>query len=312
MQNLYDLLGVRPDDDAENLRRAYRKAVKESHPDHHGSDPEAASRFRQITEAYGVLRNADRRAAYDLQLEFERRPLRWKVRRALSGIKRHAMYDVLAGAVFAAMLAAAYELHIRASVTFFDEASVIIAPGQDSGDQPVGQSDAAGHGRSEQRVAAPQMPIVVPIAPPAIAPAENDGGGPEMTPREPADPSGEIKIAARDNESDGGVELVDRHEMPSSDVQFPAPNPSSASVPASVDRRDVKAPDPSSASAGGLKLPEIKTMTARPQQIAAKRHVASRSPALVEQAALENRDTAARDTVASDNSPSLYVFGVGY
>jgi len=186
----------------------------------------------------------------------------------------------------------------------------------------VGQGDAARRGRSEQRMAAPQMPIVVPIASPAIAPAENDGGDPEMTPREPApNPSGEIKTAARDNESDGRVDLVDRHEMPSSDVQFPAPNPSSSGIPASVERHDAKAPEPSGTNAGGMKLPEIKTMTVRPQQIAAKRHLASRLP-VEQQAALENRDTAARDTAArdtaardtaaSDNSPSLYVFGVGY
>jgi hypothetical protein len=307
MQNLYDLLGVRPDDDAENLRKAYHKAVKESHPDHHNSDPEAASRFRRITEAYGVLRNAERRAAYDQRLEFERRPLRWKLRRALSDIKRHALYDVLAGAVLAAVLATAYEWHVGGSATFFDEATVIIAPGtgQDFGDPPVAQSDAAGRGRFEQRVAAQQMPIVVPIAPPA----ENDGGDPEMTPREPAPiPSGEIKLAARDNESDGGVDLVDRHEMPEPDVQSPAPNPSSSSVlVASAERRDAKPPEPSGANAGAMKLPEIKTMTGRPQQTAAKRHVASRLPAPVDQAALENRDSA-----APDNAPSLYVFGVGY
>jgi curved DNA-binding protein CbpA len=33
MKNLYDLLGARPDDDAETLRKAYRKAAKASHPD---------------------------------------------------------------------------------------------------------------------------------------------------------------------------------------------------------------------------------------------------------------------------------------
>src|SRR3974377_1957923 len=75
-RNLYDLLGVRPDDDAENLRKAFLKAAKESHPDHHGDDPEAATRFRQIAEAYDILRDAGQRAAYDRLLEAECRPLR--------------------------------------------------------------------------------------------------------------------------------------------------------------------------------------------------------------------------------------------
>jgi DnaJ domain len=50
MKNFYDLLGARPDDDAETLRKAYRKAAKASHPDHHGGDQDAAAQFRQILE----------------------------------------------------------------------------------------------------------------------------------------------------------------------------------------------------------------------------------------------------------------------
>src|SRR5579871_4109551 len=108
-RSLYDLLGVRPDDDAENLRKAFLKAAKESHPDHHGDDPEAARRFRQIAEAYDVLRDAEQRAAYDRLLEVERRPLRSKLKSALSDVKSHIVTDAMAGVILTLVLVGGYE-----------------------------------------------------------------------------------------------------------------------------------------------------------------------------------------------------------
>src|SRR5262245_9639359 len=96
MQSLYDLLGVRPDDDAETLKKAFRKAAKASHPDHHGGDPEAAARFRQISEAYEILRDAGQRAAYDRQLKRERGPSRHEVKRSRSEMRWHAVAALLA------------------------------------------------------------------------------------------------------------------------------------------------------------------------------------------------------------------------
>ena len=58
MKTLYDLLGARPDDDAEELRSAFRKAAKANHPDLHVGDLDAPSRFRQIVQAYDILRDA--------------------------------------------------------------------------------------------------------------------------------------------------------------------------------------------------------------------------------------------------------------
>jgi curved DNA-binding protein CbpA len=106
MKNLYDLLGARPDDDNENLRKAYLKAAKESHPDHHRDDPEAAMRFRQIAVAYKILRDADQRSAYHRLLEFERRPLHHKSKPFRSDVKRRVVY---ASAFLAVVLAIGYE-----------------------------------------------------------------------------------------------------------------------------------------------------------------------------------------------------------
>ncbi|CCD93806.1 conserved hypothetical protein [Bradyrhizobium sp. ORS 375] len=65
MKTLYDLLGALPDDDAEDIRAAFRKAVKESHPDINPGDPDAALRFRQIVRANDILGDKEQRTAYD-------------------------------------------------------------------------------------------------------------------------------------------------------------------------------------------------------------------------------------------------------
>jgi tetratricopeptide (TPR) repeat protein len=72
MKTLYDLLDVRPDADVETLKKAFRKAVKAHHPDLHAGDPDAPSRFRQVAAANALLRDANRRAAYDQLLELGR------------------------------------------------------------------------------------------------------------------------------------------------------------------------------------------------------------------------------------------------
>ncbi|WP_315759602.1 MULTISPECIES: J domain-containing protein [unclassified Bradyrhizobium] len=65
MKTLYDLLGALPDDDADDIRVAFRKAVKESHPDVNPGDPDAALRFRQIIRANDILGDKEQRTAYD-------------------------------------------------------------------------------------------------------------------------------------------------------------------------------------------------------------------------------------------------------
>ena len=60
----YALLGVRPDATAAQIKKAYRKLAKQYHPDVNHS-PDAAERFREITEAYDTLTDPDRRRRYD-------------------------------------------------------------------------------------------------------------------------------------------------------------------------------------------------------------------------------------------------------
>ena len=74
MGTLYDLLGALPDDDAEGLRTAFRKAAKATHPDLNPDDPEAALRFRQLVRAHDILSDAEQRAAYDQLLAIALHP----------------------------------------------------------------------------------------------------------------------------------------------------------------------------------------------------------------------------------------------
>jgi curved DNA-binding protein CbpA len=72
METLYDLLGALPNDDAESLRAAFRRAVKRAHPDVNPGDPEAGLKFRRIVLANEILGDAEQRAAYDHLLEVTR------------------------------------------------------------------------------------------------------------------------------------------------------------------------------------------------------------------------------------------------
>ena len=63
--NLYAVLGVSPDASPDEIRGAYRRAARASHPDLHPGDASAAERFKRVQVAYEVLGDPARRAAYD-------------------------------------------------------------------------------------------------------------------------------------------------------------------------------------------------------------------------------------------------------
>ncbi len=64
-RDYYEVLGVAKNADAKTMKSAFRKAAMACHPDRHPDDPEAEARFKELNEAYGVLSNDQKRAAYD-------------------------------------------------------------------------------------------------------------------------------------------------------------------------------------------------------------------------------------------------------
>ena len=65
MKDPYDVLGVARSASAADIRRAYRKLAKELHPDLHPDQPDLEVRFKEVTAAYELLSDADKRARYD-------------------------------------------------------------------------------------------------------------------------------------------------------------------------------------------------------------------------------------------------------
>ncbi|MBM3557809.1 MAG: molecular chaperone DnaJ [Alphaproteobacteria bacterium] len=61
----YEVLGVGRDADADTLKRAYRKLAMQHHPDRNPGDAEAEHKFKELNEAYDVLKDEQKRAAYD-------------------------------------------------------------------------------------------------------------------------------------------------------------------------------------------------------------------------------------------------------
>jgi molecular chaperone DnaJ len=64
-KDYYEVLGVPRHADAAELKRAYRRLAMELHPDRNPGNPEAESKFKEASEAYQVLADAERRASYD-------------------------------------------------------------------------------------------------------------------------------------------------------------------------------------------------------------------------------------------------------
>lgn len=91
-RDYYEVLGVGRDADQLEIKRAFRRLAMACHPDVKPSDPGCEARFKEGAEAYGVLSDPRRRAAYDRE-GFD----------GLSGFSMPEVTDVPADALFTAL-----------------------------------------------------------------------------------------------------------------------------------------------------------------------------------------------------------------
>lgn len=64
-RDYYDVLGVSRNADEAQIKKAYRKLAKKYHPDTNAGNAEAEQKFKEVTEAYGVLGDKEKRKLYD-------------------------------------------------------------------------------------------------------------------------------------------------------------------------------------------------------------------------------------------------------
>jgi tetratricopeptide (TPR) repeat protein len=176
MKTLYDLLGIGADADAETIKKAFRKAVKRHHPDHHPGDPHAAFWFRQIIAANQILRDEEQRADYDRMLAFERQRIRSEWTRIL-------IFEAICIPVLSLVLVIASvgleQIFSTSVVADKVERHTTWNPTDVVAEQPTAQTDATGpHESGDKPEAPPERRMVEPST---AVPATNDTAVQDIT-----------------------------------------------------------------------------------------------------------------------------------
>jgi DnaJ domain len=347
MNTLYDLLGTRPSDDAETLRAAFRKAAKAHHPDLHAGDAHAAMRFRQIAQAYEILRDTERRAAYDRRLQFERERVAWRWKTTVSFLMHSIVSDALAAIGVAIVLAGGYTLYGHLSKTPAEELAgtgrrgsariAVVQPARPTNtNNPDERRDGPEHSVGRDMI----MPNnVAPAATHALASEPTPGGpvpGAARLNAEVAnitndfavtmDPAGPKSAVERLHQT-AGTEKFDRGNAQIVEVLSPPGEESdnggktfSSDFATSGDKRDMKRSDTHDIDASDAKKSDAKppeTKTPPKARIATKRLAAGHTTfdqgqaaghTTFEQVSLENRN-ACTGSCPRDVPP---LFGVGF
>jgi hypothetical protein len=189
MKTLYDLLGALPDDDAEELRSAFRKAVKGTHPDINPGDPDAALRFRQIVRANDILSDHDQRAAYDHLLDLAREEQEQESKRAVAAKVHKVASGVMAIAGAAATTVGGYLLFMHVSAASIAPLKPIVVTTDKIKIMPVSTKPVA--------LALALEPVAAPAA--DAASVETVGSLPEKAPQPAASEQADAINGANDN-----------------------------------------------------------------------------------------------------------------
>ncbi|WJR75897.1 J domain-containing protein [Bradyrhizobium sp. NP1] len=166
METLYDLLGALPDDDADSLRAAFRRAVKRAHPDVNRGDPDAGLKFRRIVRANEILGDGDQRAAYDHLLEIayleqkeaaklaeqEQAAKLAKVHKLASGVMALAGVSIAAVGAYALFVQLSANALVPATATTAarEPAAIVAAgpAGEEAATASTAPADKSGHGNA--------------------------------------------------------------------------------------------------------------------------------------------------------------------
>lgn len=97
MRDPYEVLGVKRDAPEEDIKKAFRKLAKQHHPDRNPNDPKAKERFSELSSAYDLVSDAEKRGAYDRgEIDAEGKP-RFQGFEGFSGGGRRARAGAGAG-----------------------------------------------------------------------------------------------------------------------------------------------------------------------------------------------------------------------
>jgi tetratricopeptide (TPR) repeat protein len=270
MKTLYDLLGALPEDNADDVRAAFRKAAKAVHPDTNPDDPDAALRLRQVMRAHAILGDPQQRAAYDrlLTLTVQQPRPKPKPATASRAIRKFA-FDAIAVALLSTTSIGGYLL--------FEQLSKAATP-----PPQISEVTATAPVEAAAVAPAPQLAAAVPDKPPdkpdaAAAAPDRPPDKPDALAAARDGPPGksDAAMAARDEPSDKPDSAAVASETIAPGAVAPATNTDSAQ--AAVDTRSAlanahagPAPEPSGPNAGSddakafdLKALDVKALDAK-------------------------------------------------
>lgn len=313
MRTLYDLLGARPDNDAEELTNAFRKAAEASRSGVHDCDPDAAKRFRQVVEAYDILRDAERRAAYDRLLESERGQLRSILSRFASCLLHNIASDAIGVVGLAVVIAGGHALfaYISKSPVSALEVSARQPAEVTSVQRPTQTGVTERDQPHDQLERATDTPMMMPsgdvLAANGGGTLESPKGGPDSNAAGP-----NIEVAKTDNAL---ADAIDPDQARPGEVRSPSREKDSRAKRSSLsdfqksdNKRHIKRSDTHDINTHDATIAEMKT--ARKPKFDAKRQARNRAHFI--QASVENRRTFVCSDPQACAGNLTPLFGVGF